>query len=113
MSRRQGLVALITGFLAVVIAYLTLSPDAPGLDERSPDKLYHAIAFAALVFPSAFLRPRGLGWVIPAALVFGGAIELIQPWVGRSGEWGDFAADLVGVGLGVTAGLLLRRLRQG
>jgi len=105
--------------LAVVIAGLTLMP--PALVPKGPhgiDKLYHASAFAALVFPTAFLRPRLLRAVAPLALLYGGAIEIVQPLVGRTADISDLVADgvgiLIGVGLGLVAQwvLLVRRGRQ-
>ena len=74
------------------------------------DKLYHFIAFTALVFPCALLFARTLKWVLPAALLFGGAIELIQPYVGRGGELADFVADALGVVIGAALGLTLRAI---
>ena len=72
------------------------------------DKLFHFVAFAALVFPSALLFARSLVWTLPGALIFGGAIELTQPYVGRMGEGADFLADALGVSFGATLGLCLR-----
>ena len=91
--------------LAIVIAILTLTPSLRPPDVGGPDKLYHVIAFGALMLPCAILYPRSLAWLLPAALAFGGAIEIIQPWVGRSGEWVDLVADAVGIAIGVPAGL--------
>jgi VanZ family protein len=68
------------------------------------------IAFASLIFPGALLYLRSLIWLIPAALVFGAAIELVQPLVGRSAEVADFVADIVGVACGLILGLIMRRL---
>ena len=98
-----------TGALAVAIAYLTLTPLQVDLDLGS-DKLYHFIAFAALVLPCALLYARTLIWVLPAAILFGGAIELIQPYVGRGRELADFGADAVGVVIGAALGLSLRAI---
>ncbi len=110
VSTRHAIGLTATAILGAVIAYLTLSPplmtNPPGI---LSDKAYHAIAFAALIFPCALLYARSLIWVVPAALLFGGAIELIQPYVGRAAELADFVADAVGVGFGVVAGLILRR----
>ena len=100
---------LATGALAVVIAYLTLTPLQVDLDLGS-DKLYHFIAFAMLVLPCALLYARTLIWVLPAAILFGGAIELIQPYVGRGGELADFGADALGVVIGAALGLTLRTI---
>lgn len=97
--------------LAAVIGVLTLMPVAFVPEgPRGVDKLYHALAFAALVFPTASLRPRLLWAVAPLALLYGAAIEIIQPHVGRSGEVADLIADGLGVAIGIGLGLLVRRL---
>ena len=44
---------------------------------------------------------------------FGGGIEVVQPTVGRSGEWANFYADVVGIGISVFVALLLRAVAQG
>lgn len=45
-----------------------------------------------------------------ASLLFGGAIEVIQPFVGRSGKFADFTADAFGALIGVGVGLTLRTI---
>lgn len=108
VATRHALGLTATVILGAIIAYLTLSPPKPSPPGLLSDKAYHAIAFAALVFPSALLYARSLIWVVPAALLFGGAIEVIQPYLGRSAEAADFVADVVGIGFGVAVGLILR-----
>ena len=111
-SKRHTLAIFATAILAALIAYLTLTPPRPETsDGLLSDKAYHVIAFAALVFPSALLYRRSLVWLIPAALVLGAAIELVQPFVGRSAELADFVADSVGVACGLAAGYALRAWR--
>lgn len=100
-----------TAIVAVVIAGLTLTPiNAPQIIEKGSDKLYHLIAFAALTFPVGFFHPRSSGAVLVFAILFGGAIELIQPSVGRSGTWGDFLADGIGAILGLILGWVLHKI---
>ena len=60
------------------------------------------------MIPGAVLYRHALYWLIPSVIAFGGAIELIQPYVNRQGEWADFWADTTGALLGVGIGLLLR-----
>lgn len=111
-SKRHTLALLATTILAVVIAYPTLTPprlEAPG--GFLSDKASHVMAFAALIFPGALLYLRSLVWLIPATLIFGAAIELVQPLVGRSAEIADFVADIVGVACGLIFGLTMRRWR--
>ena len=110
-TTRHAFALTATAVFGAVIAFLTLTPSPPevGAEELLSDKAYHVIAFAALVFPCALLYARSLIWVVPAALLFGGAIELIQPYVGREAEVADFLADAVGLSFGLVSGLILRR----
>ncbi|MEI7601558.1 MAG: VanZ family protein [Aestuariivirga sp.] len=96
--------------LAALIGFLTLTPiQNPGVP--GTDKSHHLIGFAALALPLSFSRPRLAPWVVLAAIAYGGAIEIIQPYVGRSGEVLDLAADAMGAVLGGAAGVGLRWLR--
>lgn len=92
---------------ALVIGYFTLTP-IPADFLTGNDKLGHLLGFAALLLPAALLYRHALYWFLPCAIAFGGAIELIQPYVNRRGEWGDFLADAIGAILGITIGLSLR-----
>ncbi|MEZ5766631.1 MAG: VanZ family protein [Paracoccaceae bacterium] len=90
--------------IAVLIAVLTLSPN-PHLPRNDIhlDKLAHMAAFFGLVFPTAALWPRVTAWIGLAAVLYGGAIEVIQPYTGRSAEFADLLADGIGVGLGIVS----------
>lgn len=106
MSRQEKLAAGLTLLVAAAIAVLTLmplsSPQIGGIEQS--DKIYHALAFAALAFPIALLQPRWLVLAVPFFAAFGGIIEIVQPFVGRECSLTDWLADLVGVALGVVAG---------
>ena len=111
-ARRLGLAA--SGVVAILILVLTLIPGESVPDAPGGDKLHHLLAFAALVFPVVAVWPRAAVWVVPAAILFGAAIEVIQPFVGRHGEWADLLANalgaLIGAGLGWLAHGALRRI---
>ncbi len=96
--------------LALLVAALTLSPVTPGSAGMAHlDKLAHFLAFAAICAPLAWRYPRHWRAVALVGLAYGGVIEIIQPFTGRSTEWGDLAAD----GIGAFAGAFLAaRLRQ-
>lgn len=105
MSDRQiiayGLTVLLTG----IIALLTLSPLRDiGAAVSGSDKVYHALAFAALVFPATAVRPRNAWMIVPLSILYGLAIEIIQPAVGRHFSLGDIAANAVGAVAGAAAG---------
>jgi VanZ family protein len=90
--------------LALIVAVLTLSPATPG-PEGIPhiDKLAHLLAFAAVAAPLAWRFPRHWRAMALCGLAYGGVIEIVQPFTGRSAEWGDFLAD--GIGAFAGAGL--------
>ncbi|WP_162791891.1 hypothetical protein [Sulfitobacter sp. DFL-23] len=68
------------------------------------------VAFAALIFPTALLRPK---WCLRFGcleILYGGIIEAIQPIFGRSADMSDFWADGLGVAMGIFLGLAARRI---
>lgn len=83
--------------ILVAITLLSLWP----LDELPPvpgtDKTHHLIAYALLMLPTALRKPNN--WIAYGLLfiVYSGAIELIQPFVNRHGEWLDMFANTAGV----------------
>ncbi|MCX7351288.1 MAG: VanZ family protein [Alphaproteobacteria bacterium] len=96
--------------LALVIGFLTLTPISDAGVPGS-DKIHHFLAFFALTLPLAFARPRLALWIVLAAMAYGGAIELIQPFVGRSKDIFDFLADGVGSISAAAVGMGLAWLR--
>ena len=106
----KRIAVLLTCFIALLIGALTLIPLPVPQGVPGNDKTHHVIAFAVLMLPLAILSPRALIWLLPAAIAYGGLIEIIQPYAGRFREWQDFQADVVGVLIGVALGLAIRRL---
>jgi len=106
------MVLKLTLVIALAIAAFTLTP--PGASEpgiAGSDKLVHFLAFAVLAMPMAYTRRFPMLWIVLVAASYGGLIELIQPYVGRSAEWGDWLAD--GLGAFVGAWLAARIGRRG
>lgn len=103
----------VTLSLVVLTALATLAPVRGPAGLPINDKGYHFIAFAALAFPVAVVRPRWWLGVFLALAVYGGVIEIVQPYVGRGRELADWYADcagaLAGCAMGVVANLALRR----
>ena len=94
---------VLTLLLGGIIAVLTLAPvSADGVP--GSDKLHHVLGFAALAFPLPFARQNLALPVVLGVAVYGGLIELIQPYFGRQAEWGDFLADVVGAVIGAFLG---------
>ncbi|PCI54545.1 MAG: hypothetical protein COB45_08290 [Gammaproteobacteria bacterium] len=87
----------ITLLLLTAIASLSLWPAAQLPDVPGTDKMHHFIAYAALMFPTALRQPKHWLIITLAFVAFSGAIELIQPYVNRYGEWLDMAANAFGL----------------
>ena len=80
-------------------------PSVPGTD-----KIHHLIAYAVLMFPTALRKPNK--WILFGFLfiAYSGAIELVQPYVNRYGEWLDMAANTTGVVCGLIIAELINYL---
>lgn len=100
--------------LAALIAALAVMPLPGGMPERAGlDKIYYFGAFLVLVFPVIVTDTSRWTWVVPAAIIFGGAIEVTQPLTGRNADWLDFAAGIAGVLAGAAlAEMLHNRIRR-
>jgi len=110
MSPAPASAIAVTVMLAVLTAALTMLRVPVPAGIGGSDKLHHLLAFAALALPVATVRPR---WSLALALIlaaYGGLIELVQPYVGRSRELADWTADLKGIAAGTVTGIGLNRL---
>ena len=105
---RIGLYALATG----VVLYLCLAPtpDVPA-SGLLWDKAEHSITWAILTGSGLLLSPRRPRAIVLYSLGLGAGIELLQASMdfGRQGDWHDFAADSIGVGVALLVWLPLRR----
>ena len=98
-----------TIFLLLVITFLSLYP-LPELPEFSgTDKTHHLVAYFILALPSGLRKPQKWALFIFLFILFGGVIEMIQPYVNRYGEWLDFFANTIGVLIGFFSGVILKR----
>lgn len=101
-----------TAVLVLLIGYFTLMPVIQVPGPPTSDKLHHFIAFLVLCLPSALLAWPWAARIAVFAVIYAGLIELIQPYVGRQGEWPDFWADVAGVLAAYGLGLMRQRLRE-
>ena len=110
--------------LLVIAAILFLSLFNPPKTKLDPityiDKIAHLCMYGGLELTIWFEYLRShtkikLGkiviWAVIAPIVLGGLMEIAQMYLTskRSGEWADFAADSIGVILGVLVGFTLLR----
>ncbi|GAL04236.1 hypothetical protein JCM19237_2387 [Photobacterium aphoticum] len=98
----------ITLLILLAITVLSLSPMAQLPAVPGTDKTHHFIAYAALMFPAAFVRPRYWFALAGGFWLWSGAIELIQPYVNRYGEWLDMAANGGGIVCGIVLAIIAR-----
>ena len=97
----------VTIFLLLVIAFLSLYP-LPKLPEfTGTDKTHHLVAYFLLALPSGLKKPNKWVLFIFLFIIFGGVIEMIQPYVNRYGEWLDFFANTIGVIFGFFVGVIV------
>ena len=93
----------------LIITFLSLWPLESLPSVSGTDKTHHLIAYAALVFPTALRKPDK--WIVICLLfiAYSGAIEVLQPYVNRYGEWLDMAANTLGVVCGLIIAALINR----
>lgn len=91
----------ITMSLLAIIATLSLWPAEHLPKVPGSDKTHHFIAYGALVIPLALRKPKRWLWIVGVFVAFSGAIELIQPYVNRYGEWLDMWANITGLACGI------------
>ena len=80
-------------------------PEFPGTD-----KTHHLVAYFFLALPSGLKKPNKWVLFIFLFIIFGGVIEIIQPYVNRYGEWLDFLANAIGVIFGFFLGVTLNNM---
>ena len=108
------------GLCIALTLWLSLVEVPPGTSAfGGADKAEHGFAYfvtSLLVLLAAVWRPgRGdgvlapwTGWVLGAMVLAGGAVEIVQSFVGREAELADWAAEIVAVGLAAAVLALLR-----
>lgn len=102
----------ITLLIMTAIAVLSLWPAGSLPKVPGSDKTHHFISYAALIFPAALKRPKHWLWITIGFAVFSGAIELIQPYVNRYGEWLDLAANITGLVCGIVLANIVNCLHK-
>ena len=103
----------ISVLMLVVITIASLLPLPALPDVPGSDKTHHLISYAAVVLPIFIVQPKHWPFFIVAVIAWSGAIELIQPFVNRYGEWLDLLANAAGVLVGGVVGSLIKRFRVG
>ena len=96
----------ISVFFIAIITIASLAPLSQLPEVSGGDKLHHVFSYAILMLPAAIVKPKQFYCLFFVFLMWGGLIELVQPYVNRFAEWSDFFAN----GLGLTLGLAIGKL---
>jgi VanZ family protein len=97
---------------AGIILGLSLSPRSASLGAPHQDLLHHLLAYGLLT-GTAIFRRQGLPGtlaILAAIVIYGAAIEIIQPIAGRVCDFRDFAANLAGITLGLILMTTVKRV---
>jgi VanZ family protein len=101
MIRLNGLIRAAAAFtfvftLVLLWAFLTPISQLPKTPDIS-DYVWHFAIFAVLVIPLSTVLPKQGGKIAFAAVLFGTAIECIQPYFGRGFEAHDLLSNAIGI----------------
>ena len=99
---------MLVSLVAVTISSLWPADQLPPIP--GSDKFHHVLAYSILMFPVALRRPEK--WVYFGAffIAYSGAIELVQPYMNRYGEWLDLLANSMGVVCAVVIAGIVNRI---
>lgn len=104
---------IVTGLVAVIIAYLSLMPQREVPDTGLDDQLGHLVAYFALATLSIFAFRRFSIWSIAAVLVaYGFGLEYLQGVMpfDRHASIADGMANAAGVALGLAVSSAARKV---
>ncbi len=107
--------------LILILSLTPFFPETPLDDVQFIDKWTHLAMYGGtcsviwweyLRAHHTLNRQQLLLWAVLAMIALGGLMELMQAYctTTRSGEWLDFWADSLGVGIGTVIGLLMNYL---
>ena len=107
---RVGLSATLLVSLAICAG--TLTSFSTSNTFLGDDKLHHVIAFTCFVLPMILVSPKYWRLMTTYSLIFGGMIELVQPYVNKTGDPMDLLANTAGTIIGIVMGSALFRFHQ-
>lgn len=108
LQRKGFALSAVFGVFAVVSLLMPVSdgsvPSGFGID-----KVVHFWIFFFVALPALSTAPRTWPWLVPMVILFGIALEFIQPYFGRGAEIGDAIANALGTITAVPVGRWLHR----
>jgi len=88
---------IFTLLILSLITFLSLYPLPELPSSGGVDKFHHFIAYFILAIFISIVRPKNYMKYILFFIFYGGAIEIIQPYVNRYSDFFDFVSSTLGV----------------
>ena len=85
-------------------------PELP--KEMGSDKIHHLIAYFSLSFSIVIVQPSYYKKLILLFIIYGGFVELIQPYVNRHGELLDFIYNIMGIFISFIIGYFFNKYHK-
>ncbi|MFA0813981.1 VanZ family protein [Microbulbifer epialgicus] len=104
---------LLTVVIIILISVMSLYPLESLPLVPGSDKTHHFIAYATLVFPAAYAKPKLWPVIVIGLFGYSGLIELLQPYVNRYGEWLDLTANAIGLMVGMVLAFIVKAVFGG
>ena len=99
-----------TSLIFIIITFLSLYPLQEQPSVPGSDKIHHLIAYSALTICVGLRRPSNYILLIILFSLYSGLIEIIQPYVNRFREIEDFLFNNLGIFIGLTLGIVLKKI---
>ena len=111
-SRLRRTAAIVFWPVLLLVVWGELAPHPPHIELETSDKLLHFLAYFGLaaILAAALGSGRALVYAVAGLVALGGALEIVQGFVGRDAEWLDEAANTLGAVAGAILGLVALRL---
>ena len=88
---------IITLVNLIIITILSLYPLPELPKNMGTDKTHHLIAYCSLTLCICIVQPNNYKKLILFFVLYGGLIEVVQPYVNRYGEFLDFVYNTFGI----------------
>ena len=96
----------------MMITFLSLynNPISNPLELPELEKIFHFFAYFFLALFLGIKKPNQSILFILFYMVFGGLVELVQPYVNRHNEWFDFIVNNIGIISGFFVGVFINNI---
>jgi len=93
----------------ILITFLSLYPLPELPKEIGSDKIHHLIAYCSLTLSITIVQPNHYKKLILFFIIYGGFIELVQPYFNRYSEFLDFFYSTAGVFISLIIGYFFNK----